>query len=1188
MAIDSTDIDFDATEAFHSESPDAGLNIDFEATERYYRQPFQYDTPPEADSVDTAIIIGSEVVPTLLLAIPFGIPGAVAGSALGNYFSQQYRIGRGLQDDVGLGELGAATALAAVPLGRFAKTGLAGKTAIRGAEGAGLATGELLARTHLDEGRAPTRDEIATTLLFGGAFGGAMGAAEAKWFSDLTGVNAKQGTSRPEAIKLLENKLPESGGPENFAVDKSRLDPFRPAAWKSNADFAEKLMANVEGQLLLEAEGTVNRLARQRGEEAVGVMADIQKGLDDQMVMDDSVFSFGRRQSELGFRRIHDETRLNEIGEQVAKLDHKLGAGEGAKKERARLAKERTAILKRNKMTQADFLPALPTQLDDLQTTIRGRQVTRPIDPLPPGNQILRGPDQMLSRRVSPLKDRPMEQAGKPDKHEALAEKYFGQNYEKLFAGAMASGASGAAAISMLSEDDRNELSRAGLSPLLIMGLIGMGLGPAAFRKFRKTAGFKRANAAARAKPEKMESDAVRASRIDAELERNPFAPPGWSKRIGRGMKESIGDALQPMSRTLKNIDSTLASVFRRHDKDILTRTREYMDRVSPFLVNVTARLKNRPELSEDFKLHLLNGDYREVVKVLDKTNAPDSLYKELKQMQDTLGELRDYARERGALDVGYLEDYFPRKIKDYKSFRKAMESEEGWAPVKNEIDAALDEYKSKHNVSTLGDAEAAEITSRVLRGYPVDPSAMKPTFTKQRQIGRIADRRMLAAYADPVDAAREYVERIVTATEKNHFLRPRPAATGKVVGFEGSKDRIGADLGTSMQVDESLAGAVASRLGRENNLSQEDIEKLRDVVQARFSGATVPEWIGEVKNIGYIQTMGNFGAAITQLAEMAYSAHFYGMGNTFRTLFNRKDNFDFVKHFNLKDHDIDAVTSGGGLSKALDKVFTGVGLKKLDQLSKNTIMNASWRKYRSQAMKDSVGLRDELTSVFGRERAGKMVEELKASAPGKGRPSDAVEELIFYKFLDLNPATLTEMPKLYALGSKARILYMLKTFMIKQFDVFREAGIQDILKAKKLHSEGKREEALKLGSKGVKGLAGLALVFAAANAGTDVIKDTLYGRPVKEDELFWNNVLKLFGLSRYLVYKAKRQGPIKSLIEFALPPTAVFDRGWQDLTAIAGDKPYKGSMLQGTPLDMVYWRYLGGVEKVKRLERED
>ena len=131
--------------------------------------------PPTA--WESTVIIGSEVVPTLLGAFAFGIPGAVGGSAAGNWASQQYRIARGLQEEVGLGELGAATVLGGVPLGKFAQAGLAGRTAIRGAQGAGLATGELLARTHIDEDRAPTKDEIASTLLFGGAFGGAPGAA---------------------------------------------------------------------------------------------------------------------------------------------------------------------------------------------------------------------------------------------------------------------------------------------------------------------------------------------------------------------------------------------------------------------------------------------------------------------------------------------------------------------------------------------------------------------------------------------------------------------------------------------------------------------------------------------------------------------------------------------------------------------------------------------------------------------------------------------------------------------------------------------------------------------------------------------------------------------------------------------------------------------------------------------------
>ena len=114
-----------------------------------------------------------------------------------------------------------------------------------------------------------------------------------------------------------------------------------------------------------------------------------------------------------------------------------------------------------------------------------------------------------------------------------------------------------------------------------------------------------------------------------------------------------------------------------------------------------------------------------------------------------------------------------------------------------------------------------------------------------------------------------------------------------------------------------------------------------------------------------------------------------------------------------------------------------------------------------------------------------------------------------------------------------------------------------------------------------MKGLVGLATVFAAANAGTDMIKDTLYGRPIKRDELFENNLWKLIGINRYLVMKAQRDGPAKAFLEGLLPPTTAFDRAAQDIQALAGDKEYKGAMLQGTPLDMVYWKYLGGLDKI-------
>lgn len=161
----------------------------------------------EATGFETATSIGLEVVPAILGGVFGGIPGGAGGSALGNYLSQQYRIGRGLQEDFGAGEFTAATIAGGIPLGNVTKFGTAGAVAARGAQGAAIAGSELAARTYYDEGRAPTKDEIATTLLFGGVFGGGLGAVEAKFLSDGTGVDLKPGMTRSETKKVIFQKV---------------------------------------------------------------------------------------------------------------------------------------------------------------------------------------------------------------------------------------------------------------------------------------------------------------------------------------------------------------------------------------------------------------------------------------------------------------------------------------------------------------------------------------------------------------------------------------------------------------------------------------------------------------------------------------------------------------------------------------------------------------------------------------------------------------------------------------------------------------------------------------------------------------------------------------------------------------------------------------------------------------------
>ena len=82
----------------------------------------------------------------------------------------------------------------------------------------------------------------------------------------------------------------------------------------------------------------------------------------------------------------------------------------------------------------------------------------------------------------------------------------------------------------------------------------------------------------------------------------------------------------------------------------------------------------------------------------------------------------------------------------------------------------------------------------------------------------------------------------------------------------------------------------------------------------------------------------------------------------------------------------------------------------------------------------------------------------------------------------------------------------MLKTFTIKQIDTFRTAGLSNIKEGGELYLAGraegnqsKQEKGVRLAAKGTKDLVQIATLFAAANAGTDVIMTLSMEDPLRE-----------------------------------------------------------------------------------------
>lgn len=158
-----------------------------------------------AGSVAGGVIGGTlgSVVPGLGTAVGATVGTAIggfAGGVLGSLWAQDIEG----QEDVSVGRALGAGVVSAIPLGGAAVKGAAGATKIglstvgraagrEAVKGAALGTTEATIRTVVDEGRMPTKEELATYGGAGALFGGAIGAVTPKVSKELDNLFGKVG-----------------------------------------------------------------------------------------------------------------------------------------------------------------------------------------------------------------------------------------------------------------------------------------------------------------------------------------------------------------------------------------------------------------------------------------------------------------------------------------------------------------------------------------------------------------------------------------------------------------------------------------------------------------------------------------------------------------------------------------------------------------------------------------------------------------------------------------------------------------------------------------------------------------------------------------------------------------------------------------------------------------------------------
>jgi len=612
---------------------------------------------------------------------------------------------------------------------------------------------------------------------------------------------------------------------------------------------------------------------------------------------------------------------------------------------------------------------------------------------------------------------------------------------------------------------------------------------------------------------------------------------------VSRLYSKSLDKYLGTLSTRVRNISEPVFGRLRKYEFNTHVKTQKVLTEVEPFLKGMS---ELAPAVKNRLAGYLYNGNTK-AAEGLMKTSSPQMYESFVNQVKNTLTRTGDELLESGHT-FQKVDNYFPRLVKDYDGLRASLgKAEQG------KITKALNDYAAKKDVaaSSLTSTERSEVIDLTLRGYNMDPSGNKPRFLKPRTM-RTVPPEQLQYYASPEESLSMYLRGSVDDIEKRKFF-------GKSVA-ESSGGITDPDKSVGNFIDDELArGAIPA--GREADLTE--------LLKSRFvGGAQSPNEVNSfLRNTGYMGTIANPISALTQLGDPAISAALKGFRNTISSMFGTK----LVKLIDLGLENVLTKELGGDVSKtatALSKMLKGTGFATVDRLGKETYINASLKKATSlvKSKKGEQAFRKRQGKIYGDELEG-LVTDLKA-----GNVTDNVKLYLFNELADIQPIALSEMPQGYLDSPNGRILYMLKSFTLKMYDVVRREIVKE-------WTQGNKGTAIKNA-----GL--LSGYLTVANTGIQTSKDMLLGREVRPEDLpsksLWS-LLGVLGLNKYTSERYLERGDIKgALVNTLVPATPLIDAVVTLGKELPKDDPNLEPALKGIPVvgPMLYNWFGGGAEK--------
>jgi len=624
--------------------------------------------------------------------------------------------------------------------------------------------------------------------------------------------------------------------------------------------------------------------------------------------------------------------------------------------------------------------------------------------------------------------------------------------------------------------------------------------------------------------------------------------------------RKTMDSLLAPVSTVVRNIDESTFGRLRKFEFDTHFGIQKNVTEVSDFmtLASKARKGKNSAQYSE-FESSLFNGNFQKANNIA-RVYFPE-LLEPLQKVTGEKGLLNGLYKElkNNGVDVGFLENYFPRVVKDVGGLLNSIGKEQ-----RTVLERALTQEAKNQRLTSWKELDSnvvSDVINKVLRGGK--RSNYKIGLAQQRSIAEV-DQTLKDFYYSAPESLNFYITSAVKEIEKRKFF-------GKNIV-----------LGENKKVDlqQSIGRYVGEAL-ESGKISFEQADELSQVLTARFimgekSGKSI---VVGAKDIQTATLLAQFDSAVIQLADIGASVYMNGFRNTIKSLIPaaRKRTETSAEDFGVINNISADINTNGVLANSLDNVMTWSGFKFIDRLGKDTFISAAYKNNTQLARSNPQKIAQKWGNVFGDETQA-LIEDLKA-----GRMSDNVKLLLFNQLSDIQPITLSEMPRAYLNSPNGRIFYALKSFALKQLDIMRRDFADQVAK-------GNYKE-------GFTNLASYAASIGLAGGAVGTARDAIQTKELRleqfDDKVF-ETWMSLIFMNKYMRDRYLSEGEVGKALSNIVTPAifsitdeagkammdSIFQEEQQDSESFdkaIGKLPVIGKI-------SYYW-LLGGAEK--KIERE-